>query len=82
MNKRPTRTDLLRVIGRLQTLVGDALSANNGRNPNSRAQSEGALRAAFRLCVEATSHDPSEDSDPTGKGWGDASPDYDWKRHH
>lgn len=77
--KRPTRIDLLRVIGRLQHLVGTASSVNHDRNPNSKAQSEGALRRAQELCFSATAFDPPEASESTGKGWGDASGDDGWK---
>lgn len=60
MRKRPTRTDLLGVIGRLQNLVGRASAANNDRNPNRHAEVEGYLRAAHQLCIDAAAYDPPE----------------------
>ena len=77
--KRPTRTDLLRVIGRLQHLVGTAQAVNHDRNPNSKAQSDAALRTAHNLCIEATAFDPPNASENTGRGWGDAGGDDVWK---
>lgn len=82
VNKRPTRTDLLRVIGRLQSLVEAAKSTNHDRNPYGRAQSEGALNTAIRLCQDVTMNEHSEDIEPTGKGWGDDRRDNDWKNCH
>ena len=79
MNRRPTRRDLLQVIGRLQTIIGGAKGASHDRNPNARAQVETALTLAQNLCLEATAQDPSEASEPTGKGWGDDSGDNAWR---
>lgn len=64
--KKPTRTDLLAVIGSLQNLIGAALEANHDRNPNSFAQTTGHLNHASELCIEARGYDP-----PTA---GDRSP--------
>ncbi len=56
--KRPSRVDLLLVIGDLQGLVGDLAAAANDRNPN-RARDIAELSArAHSLCVEARSFDP------------------------
>jgi len=61
MNKRrPTRRDLLVIIGRLQGLVGEATANNHDRNPNRYAETMGALEDAFDLCVEALSKDPPQ----------------------
>ena len=58
-NKRkPTRRDLLIVIGHLQTIIGTAKGiGQNDRNPNRAAQLTGALEAGFNLCLEALSQD-------------------------
>lgn len=69
-NRKPTRRDLLQVIGRLQNLVGGAMRVSHDRNPNSRAQVSVALETAHSLCVEALAQDPAEASDPSGLGWG------------
>lgn len=79
MNRRPTRRDLLQVIGRLQTIIGGAKGAGHDRNPNARGQVEAALTLAVNLCLDATAQDPGEDSEPTGKGWGDDSGDDAWR---
>ena len=65
MKRRPTRRDLLIVIGRLQAKIGRAMSANNDRNPHRQAATDGALREALALCTEARGHDPPIDR-PTG----------------
>ena len=78
-NKKPTRTDLLRVIGRLHKLVGGASSALSDRNPNRMAQITVALKTAESLCSAVTSFDKHGLSEPNGKGWGDDSKDIEWK---
>jgi hypothetical protein len=61
--KKPTRRDLLIVIGRLQRLIGLAGSKNHDRNPNRFAEVTAALDAAHNLCVDARSFDaPIENS--------------------
>ena len=79
-NRKPTRRDLLQVIGRLQHLVGSAMSVNHDRNPHSHAQTTAALEDAHSLCIEALGQDPPEASDPSGIGWGDNSNDNRYKR--
>ena len=56
--RRPTRRDLLLVIGRLQDKIGRARGANNDRNPNRFAEIDGVLQEAQELCVAARSYDP------------------------
>lgn len=57
--RKPTRRDLLLVIGRLQQKVGRAMGANNDRNPNSYAETRGVLQEALELCIEVRSCEPS-----------------------
>ena len=78
-NRKPTRSDLLHVIGRLQNLIGSAKAAMHDRNPHREAQVQRALEDAHRLCVAASAFDDCEAIEPTGKGWGDASKDDSWK---
>jgi hypothetical protein len=69
--RKPTRRDLLIVVGRLQELVGHALSRNHDRNHNRQADVDGTLHEAIRLCIEARSYDPPlKDTGP----WADLSP--------
>jgi hypothetical protein len=71
VKRKPTRRDLLIVVGRLQGLVGHALSRNHDRNPNRQAEVDGTLHEAVRLCIVARSYDPPlKDSGP----WADDSP--------
>lgn len=56
--RKPTRRDLLLVIGRLQCKIGRAIGANNDRNPNSYAETRGVLQEALELCIAARGHDP------------------------
>lgn len=75
LKRKPTRRDLLIVVGRLQCLVGHALSRNHDRNQNRQADVDGTLHEAMRLCIEARSYDPPlKDSGP----WADNSslPDF------
>ena len=64
--RRPTRRDLLVVIGRLQDLIGQSL-ANHGkdRNPDGFELGQDALAVAFQLCIESASQDkPIKPSGP------------------
>lgn len=64
MNRRPTRRDLLVVVGRLQTLISRLESAANDRNPNRAAWIAGIAREWFNLCVAARSYDTPVDGGP------------------
>jgi len=57
--RRPTRRDLLVVVGQLQDAIG-RLSAvtNNDRSPTRADDLKPLFAAAFDLCVAATAHDP------------------------
>lgn len=56
--RKPTRRDLLIVIGRLQNLIGKAIHAYENDRQFCRATAvREALNPAFDLCVEARSHD-------------------------
>lgn len=56
--RKPTRKDLLIVIGRLQDLVGNCKSRNHDRNQNRQAQVDALLDKASKLCILARSQDP------------------------
>lgn len=56
--RKPTRRDLLVVIGRLQNLIGTAMAQNDDRNPNRFSEVEATMRRAHDLCIDARSHDP------------------------
>jgi hypothetical protein len=59
VKRKPTRRDLLVVVGRLQDLTGEALAKHgNDRNPDGFEQGMLALNEAFQLCIEATAQDP------------------------
>lgn len=73
LKRKPTRRDLLIIIGRLQQKVGHAMARNNDRNQNRQAQVDGALTEAHRLCIQALGQDPPIDR-PTGP-WADDSPE-------
>lgn len=55
--KRPTRKELLMVIGRLQTLISSAKGRANDRNPNRAADLDRILGYAHDLCMTATGYD-------------------------
>jgi hypothetical protein len=57
MRRKPTRRDLLVVIGRLQDLVGRVGTAMNDRNPRRADDVAESLGAAHQLCVDARSYD-------------------------
>lgn len=57
--RKPTRRDLLVVIGRLQDLVGKAVQAHgDDRNPDGFQQGMESLEVAHELCIEVRSHEP------------------------
>lgn len=57
--KKPTRGQLLDVIGDLQDLFGRAEAAHaDDRDPNGFSDGQQTLREGFGLCVEALSFDP------------------------
>jgi hypothetical protein len=63
--KKPSRRDLLIVVGRLQSYIGGALRASGDRNPNRAAEVKAELDEAFDLCIAARSYDdPVEPSGP------------------
>lgn len=60
---KPTRRDLLVVIGRLQDKIGEAIAVNNDRNLERFAETRAALEEAHELCVMARGADsPLEDA--------------------
>lgn len=72
--RKPTRRDLLVVIGRLQDIVSSAESCHgNDRDPNGFEKGQDLLKRAFRLCVSALGSDPPLEEDKYGP-WGDFKP--------
>jgi hypothetical protein len=56
--RRPGRQELLRVIGELQQLTGEARSVySNDRDPSRADKLDPLLARAFDLCVEALGFD-------------------------
>jgi hypothetical protein len=56
--RKPTRRDLLVVIGRLQNLIGSLDGIANDRNPNRAAQIQAVSRHGMNLCIAATGFEP------------------------
>jgi hypothetical protein len=69
MKRKPTRRDLLIIIGRLQDLNGQIRIVFHDRNPNREEDVQKLLTEQFQLCVEARNWDPPimTDSGPWGK---------------
>lgn len=66
---KPTRQDLLRVLGRLQTLVGNAIgTAHNDRAPNRLANLVVVLEEAHNLCIDAQGYEDPVIG-PSKHGW-------------
>lgn len=58
ITKKPSRKDLLKVIGELQDLVGAAHGLHaNDRNRMGFEEGQKKLEAAHDLCIEARSFD-------------------------
>lgn len=69
---KPTRRDLLIVIGKLQDLIGEARGTheNDRRPPHAFERAQDQLREAHELCVDARSFDPPIEVDKRNKrGW-------------
>ena len=60
---RPTRTDLLAIIGTLQTVFGKIDSAAGDRNSNRAAHIAAMTKFGHQLCVDARSFDSPEAGD-------------------
>ena len=56
--RRPTRRDLLVLIGRLQDAIGRGIAAYDGEGKTRADDIHAALDPAFDLCIEARSFDP------------------------
>lgn len=69
--RKPTRRDLLIVIGRLQDLVGRAHTDHaNDRDLDGHEKGQDSLERAMQLCIDARSFDPIVVGKSRG-GWGD-----------
>jgi hypothetical protein len=75
MRRRPTRRDLLVVIGQLQRLIGEAsMHHGNDRDANGFEKGVRVLREAHALCVDARAYDPPiRESGPWSAATGAAS---------
>lgn len=59
ITKKPDRRQLLKVIGELQDLIGQASARHgNDRDPLGYEAGQKALEKAHNLCIEALSFDP------------------------
>jgi len=59
MKRKPTRRDLLVVIGRLQNIIGCAKGISwNDRDPDRQEHVQAVLKEGFDLCIEVTAQDP------------------------
>jgi hypothetical protein len=65
--KKPTRKDLLRVIGRLQDVTGKYMHPND-RDMFWIDKFMSDMKDAFNLCISATSFDPPVE-DESKNGW-------------
>jgi len=70
VRRRPTRRDLLVVIGRLQDLVGEARARHmDDRDRNGYERGQEALERAHELCIEVLGmDDPVTPSGPWAEG--------------
>ncbi len=60
VSKKPTRKDLLRIIGKLQNALGAAQNYHgNDRDPNGFERGQKLLEGSFQLCIRARTFDPS-----------------------
>lgn len=67
---RPTRTDLLRVLSHLQTLVGAAKNYHqNDRDPVGFEKGQNLLENAFNLMIEAQGYDEPVQLSGSQNGW-------------
>ena len=63
ITKKPTRKDLLKVISRLQGLIGSAQGIYDNDIATNRADRlHLLLEEAFDLCIQARSFDPPGDA--------------------
>jgi hypothetical protein len=66
--QRPTRSDLIRIIGHLQTAIGNGISSYDNDRGQRAENVHAALEPAFDYAIEAGAFDPQ----PRGKsknGW-------------
>lgn len=66
--KRPSRRDLLLVIGELQGLIGEIQAVDNDRNQRREDDKQPLFARAHELCVDARSFDPPIDGGSRA-GW-------------
>lgn len=76
--RKPTRRDLLIVVGRLENIIGAIGAAFNDRNPNRSAQVDQLVRRGLALCHDARGHDPPLPVRPRGP-WAEGEPGSDGK---
>ena len=73
---KPTRKELLMVLGRCQNLFGNVASASSDRNPNRDAQLNAISEIGFALCIEVLGY--FDQVVPIGP-WSDCLGDVRWK---
>ena len=55
---KPTFTDLIHIIGRLQRIIGTAMMVNGDRNPNREAETRKFLERGHELCQDTRNEFP------------------------
>lgn len=70
VKKGPTRKQLLGLLGKLQTMLGEASAFHaNDRNPDGFEKGQNIIHEAFELCIKARENDPIvPDWSPVSKG--------------
>ena len=56
--RKPTRRDLLVVVGRLQNMFGKLIAAAGDRNPERAKDIADICAQGVELCIEARSYEP------------------------
>lgn len=68
LRTKPTRRDLLLVIGHLQDIIGEIRGAAGDRNPDRAADIARLTMQGHKLCIEARSFDPPIEGG-SKRGW-------------
>lgn len=71
--RKPTRRDLLVVIGRIQGLIGSISGTAHDRNPNRAAQLDSLCRYGVKLAIDARSYDNDAATGPWAEQNGEDS---------
>ena len=70
-HNKPTRRDLLIVIGRVQNAIGEARGLHeDAKDPSGFSKTQQLLANAHDLCIAARSFDAPLDGATSRNGWG------------